>query len=271
MHELCINTGLGFNSDLQTTIKNIKEAGFDGFFTSWRKGKTKKIAELADNYGLLYQSVHAPFNEIDSMWEPGDKGEYVKNLLIDCINECKASGVSLIVLHAIIGMDKHTPNETGLLRFCRVVKRAEKLGVNIAFENTEGTEYLDVLMDRFRSDYVGFCWDTGHELCYNNGVDMTEKYGHRLTCTHLNDNFGMSDKDRLTWTDDSHLMIFDGKTDWQNVADRLKKYGYKGEMTFEYTCKNKPKKNTHEIYSSLNEFEFLQLAYKKAVQFRKMI
>ncbi len=271
MYELCINTGLGFETDIKGSLPLIKEAGFDGFFTSWHEGYTKRIAELADKYGLFYQSVHAPFHDVSEIWLPGDKGEYVKEKLIECVNECKDSGVSRIVMHAIIGMDNHTPTETGLLRFCRVVKRAEKLGINLAFENTEGMEYLAALMDQFRSPYVGFCWDTGHELCYNYGADMTAKYGDRLTCTHLNDNFGMADRDRMTWLDDAHMMPFDGITDWRSVADRLRLHNYKGELTFELTKNSKPGKNTHDIYAHLDEFAFLSLAYEKAVKFRDLL
>ena len=271
MYELCINTGLGFDLHIPEMLPLIKKAGFDGFFTSWQQGKTRHIAELADKNGLLYQSVHAPFNETDALWEPGDKGEYVKEKLISCVNECKDAGVPLIIFHTIIGMDKHTPTELGLQRFCRIVKRAEKIGISIAFENTEGTEYLAAVMDQFRSPYVGFCWDTGHELCYNHGEDMTAKYGDRLTCTHLNDNFGMTDKNDMTWLDDAHLMPFDGINDWQKIADRLKAHNYKGELTFELTCKSKPGRNTHDIYAHLDEFGFLALAHEKAVRFMKLL
>ena len=271
MYELCINTGIGYDLDTAKMLSLIKKAGFDGFFTSWHEGKTKETAELADKNGLLYQSVHAPFHETDALWEPGDKGEYVKEKLIRCVNECKDAGVPLIIFHAIIGMDRHTPTELGLQRFCRVVKRAEKIGINMAFENTEGMEYLSAVMDRFRSQYVGFCWDTGHELCYNHGTDMTAKYGDRLTCTHLNDNFGMRDKNDMTWLDDAHLMPFDGMTDWKSVADRLKAHNYKGELTFELTRNSKPGKTTHDIYAHLDEFAFLSLAHEKAVKFRDLL
>ena len=271
MHELCINTGIGFEKTTAEMLPLIKEAGFDGFFTSWHEGKTKQIMRLAEENGLLYQSVHAPFGEVDAMWEPGDKGEYVKEKLISCINECKDAGVPLIVFHAIIGMDKHSPCDIGLKRFCRVVKRAEKLGINIAFENTEGKEYLDALMSEFKSQYVGFCWDTGHEQCYNRGEDMTEYYGERLSCTHLNDNLGMADKSVMTWLDDAHLMPFDGITDWQTVAERLKKHNYTGEITLELTSRSKPGRNTHDIYSSLSAEEFLETARKRAEKIRNMI
>lgn len=271
MRRLCINTGLGFGLNVKETLPLIKKAGFDGFFTSWHEGKTKEIAAFAGENGLYYQSVHAPFTEVDAMWEPGDKGEYVKNKYIDCINECSGTGVPLIIFHAIIGMDRHTPSDIGIGRFCRVVKRAEKLGVNIAFENTEGREYLDALMAEFKSQYVGFCWDTGHELCYNHGEDMTGYYGGRLTCTHLNDNFGMTDASVMTWLDDAHMMPFDGATDWQSVADRLNRHGYEGDLTFELTRNSKPGKHTHDIYSSLSAEDFLSLAHEKAVRFEKLL
>ena len=126
-------------------------------------------------------------------------------------------------------------------------------------------------MDRFRSGYVGFCWDTGHEQCYNFGKDMTAKYGDRLVCTHLNDNYGMTDVNDMTWLDDSHLMPFDGITNWQSVADRLREHGYKGELTFELTCKSKPGRTTHDIYGGLDAPGFLSLAYEKARKFRDLI
>ena len=271
MYELCINTGTGFGLGIPEMLPHIKAAGFDGFFTSWHEGKTKEIAALADKHGLLYQSVHAPFTETDALWEPGDKGEYVKETLIRCVNECRDAGVPRIIMHTVIGMDRHTPTEIGLQRFCRIVKRAEKIGIDIAFENTEGAEYLAAVMERFRSLYVGFCWDTGHEMCYNYGNDMTALYGDRLKCTHLNDNFGMADRSVMTWLDDSHMMPFDGAADWRSIADRLNRCGYRGELTFELTRNGKPGKNTHDIYAGLDVDGFLSLAYEKAVRFRSMV
>ena len=54
-----------------------------------------------------------------------------------------------------------------------LLERAKELGVNIAFENTEGEPFLEAVMSAFK-DYenVGFCLDTGHEMCYNDGKDM---------------------------------------------------------------------------------------------------
>lgn len=45
---------------------------------------------------------------------------------------------------------------------------------------------------------------------------MLDKYGDRLIATHLNDNLGVSDFDgKVTWTDDLHLLPFDGIIDWR--------------------------------------------------------
>ena len=68
------------------------------------------------------------------------------------------------------------------------------LGVKIAFENTGRLDYLDAVLNAFKEyDNVGFCYDSGHQLCYTPDTDVMELYGNRLICTHLNDNLGVSD------------------------------------------------------------------------------
>lgn len=138
-----------------------------------------------------------------------------------------------MVSHVMIGFDKHTPTETGLGNFERIVSEADKLGVKIAFENTEGEEYLAAVMEHFKDcDTVGFCLDTGHEICYNPGSDMLSLYGDRLIHTHINDNLGVCG-DEITYLDDLHLLPFDGVCDFDGVAGRLVRCGYDGTLTFE--------------------------------------
>lgn len=72
-------------------------------------------------------------------------------------------------------------------------------------------------MNHFRGNpAVGFCWDSGHELCYNHGRDMLAQYGDRLLGTRLNDNLGVRDDGgQITFLDDLHLLPFEGIADWQ--------------------------------------------------------
>lgn len=71
-----------------------------------------------------------------------------------------------MIVHTYIGFDSEDiPTKEGIDNFSRVVEEADKLNVKIAFENTEGEEYLKAVMDAFsHCDNVGFCWDSGHEM-----------------------------------------------------------------------------------------------------------
>ena len=107
-------------------------------------------------------------------------------------------------------------------------------------------------------------------MCYNASRDIIGKYADKLICTHLNDNMAQTG-DSITWLDDSHLLPFDGVGDWNGIADRLKKAGYKNHLTFELTSKNKPERNTHDIYAHLDCQGFAALALERAKKFRSIL
>ena len=198
------------------------------------------------------------------MWEAGCEGEDYTDMLIQCVEDCKRFDIGIMVAHVIIGMDRHFPSALGITRFRRLVEAGEKNGVKIAFENTEGIEYLQAIMDHLGgSDYCCFCWDTGHEQCYNYGEDMMARFGNKLIATHLNDNFGMADRNKMTWLDDSHVLPFDGINDWKSIIDRMDKAGYNGIYTMELTRNAKPNKNTHDAYAAWSLEEFLAEALNR--------
>ena len=249
-------------------IKMIKSAGFDAFFAEWsEKGCLDEVAATAADVGLIFQSIHAPFSKSADIWH-GD--EAAANIaveeLLTCMEDCKKLRVPIMIVHAFIGFDRHEPTAEGIARYSRIVEAAEKCGVKIAFENTEGEEYLDALMQAFsNSPSVGFCWDTGHEMCYNRHRDMPASYGERLLATHINDNLGISRFDgEIFWTDDLHLLPFDGICDWDGVAQRLDKYGFNGIMTFELTTASKPNRHENDKYSALAPQEYFAEAYARA-------
>lgn len=264
--ELCINTSLGLGLSTEEMIPALAAAGFDGVFTGWNPGDTiKEWAKLIRECGMKYQSVHSPFKKVDKIWVEGAAGDDAVDELIRCVHECADADVPIVIVHSIIGMDKHTPTDRGISRFSRLVRAGEETGVKIAFENVEGIEYLEkIIAELGDSDAVGYCWDTGHEMCYNHCADVPALFGDKLICTHLNDNMKQTDPAVVTWLDDSHLMAGDGLADWQDIVRRLRRCGYAGELTFELTAKGKPGRNTHSIYEGLSPEEFMALAYKKA-------
>lgn len=272
MRKLVINADLGFDFTTSEMIDKAAEAGWDGVFTGWNEEcGNKQIAAKIKDAGLLYQSVHAPFGHADSLWEEDEQAECEFDRQIRCLRNSAECGVPIVVMHAIIGMKKNSPSDIGIERFARLLDEAAALGIKIALENTEGECYLEKIFTELHDHHaLGFCIDTGHEMCYNYSRDIIGKYGDRLIATHLNDNMKMSGEE-LTWLDDSHLMPFDGLADWDKIAARLNLAGYAGPLTFELTCKNKPGRHTHDIYSSLDADGFLQLARSKAETFREII
>ncbi len=259
---------------LEERIKIIADAGFDAVFTGWSKpGSLQTPACLIKDAGLIYQSVHAPFNKVNLLWQEGPDGDAVQSMLADCLRECAAVGVKIVVFHVWIGFNEEHPTQIGLRRYGELLSLAEELGVKIAFENTEGELYLQWVFDRlFSSPAAGFCIDTGHEMCYNERGDLIRRYGSsgKLLCTHINDNFGRTGE-KITWLDDSHVLPFDGTADWRDVAKRLANVDYTDILTAELTVKSKPERNTHDIYSHLDCRGFVSLAYERLAKFAAIL
>lgn len=272
MHKLVLGTGMGYGMPSSEQIKIMHEVGWEGAFTSCSPDHPPEAsAKALYECGMVFQSTHAPFNRVDRLWEEGEEGDAYANTLVQCVKNTAAVGVPRMIVHTIIGMEKCTPTEIGLPRFEKIVEAGEKYKVKIAFENTEGEEYLEYLLKHFgASDYVGFCIDTGHEMCYNASRDLITKYASKLCCTHLNDNMGQTG-DKITWYDDSHLLPFDGVADWNGIAERLKRANYQGELTFELTRNNKPERNTHAIYDGLDFTGFVALAFERAKKFKELM
>jgi hypothetical protein len=129
-------------------------------------------------------------------------------------------------------------------------------------------EYVELSPAELAKEYpgtVGFCWDTGHEMCYNYSKDMLALYGDLLIATHINDNLGIKDYDgRITYLDDLHLLPFDGVKDWSDFGRRMKKTGYQGELTFELKISNQKNRHENDVYLNMPFEQYLTEAYKRA-------
>ena len=245
-------------------MRLLKETGFDGFFTKFED--VDNYARLAKKYSMTYQSVHAPYNRARVIWhDEGEEGDRAVTDLTACLRACADNNVPISVFHAVVNFDIHNPTQIGLDRYGKIVQEAEKLGVKIAFENTEGEEYLEAVMKEFASSKaVGFCWDTGHEMCYNHSKDMLALYGDRILCTHLHDNLGISDFNGVIQpSDDFHLLPFDGIADWDHNMARLDKTGFEGMLTFELNLRFEGRFQT-EAYFKMPFERYVAECYMRA-------
>ena len=262
---LCLSRNWG---PLEASLDLLAETGWNGWFSVWRPGDDFRPATShAASCGLFVQSLHAPWGKAADLWGDDDaKGEASVRELCDCLHSAADIGAPFVVVHAWIGFTPTAPTAAGLARFARVADEAERVGVAVALENTEGEEHLDALLNHFSAHpAVGFCWDTGHELCYNRGRDLMAPYGDRLLGTHLNDNLGISDPSGpTTWLDDLHLLPFDGIADWPGIAKRLAQSGFAGPLTFELNRDSKPGRHENDGYGAMPLRDYLIEALDRA-------
>ncbi len=245
-----------YNHPITEVIKTVNDIGFDAVSPQWTKDVCEVI-ETAKALGLEIQSLHGPYSSCVGMWrEAKYKSDPGKEELLEALEFCKEYKIPVMVTHIWLGFD-YTFGETkyGIENYKEVVDVAREYGVKIAFENTEGDEYLAAIFEYFKEDdTVGFCWDSGHENCYNR-KDMLVLYGDRLYMTHLNDNMGMTGE-HIFWTDDLHLLPYDGTSDWDYNICRLKKARKQDIINFEL----KPS----EKYSNMSYEEYFKEAYRRA-------
>jgi len=268
---LCIGALPETGIPVPEQLHMIKEIGFDGFFTHW-DGNNSQYRKIADELGLFYHSIHGPLRcdgdaDIASLWRDKENAPRMLRCLIQCLDTCAENRVPIMVSHVFLGYGKTAgPTEYGLNNFKILLDAARKRNVKIAFENSEGEEYLAAVLERFSDDpYAGFCWDTGHELCYSLGSDFASMFGNKMIATHLNDNLGIADYDgTFVPTNDLHLLPFDGAIDWFDAARRLVRCGYDGMLTLEVKKKYHSARHQHDRYERLTPLEFFAEAYARA-------
>lgn len=250
-------------------VRLVGRTGFDAVSPEWEENDDfAETAEAARESGLAIQSLHGPFDVAAKMWsaDTDDSEEAMRKLLLS-LETCKQYSIPVMVVHVWMGFDNiPAPNSEGFENFGKLVKKAEEYGVKIAFENTEGDELLFALMEHFDGNgNVGFCWDSGHEMCYNHSMDLLARFGDRLIMTHLNDNLGISRFDGKTyWTDDLHLLPFDGIADWDYNVARMKKAKKQEYINFELNIRSKPNRHENDAYGEMPIERYLTEAYNRA-------
>lgn len=268
-HLLGMNVNYQHGIPVEEQIPMLRKIGFESLFSEWNKEfPIDKWVKLARENGMIYQSLHAPFGGVAKIWHGSDEEAAVPiKEITDCIHSCSDNEIELAISHCYIGFDDRVEmTQAGLERFGKIIDEAQKCGVKIAFENTEGLEYLAYLLEQFGDrDNVGFCLDTGHEMCYNRSEDLLARWGDKLLGTHINDNLGIRDYGGDTiWHDDLHLLPFDGIGDWDNFAERINKCGYDGILTFELCRLSKPDRHENDKYMRISAEEYFTEAYMRA-------
>lgn len=226
------------------------------------------ISNCVQKHNMIIQSLHAPHGGHIHLWNSEDplSLKFQKNIT-DCIEACADFQIPVMVMHGWQGLDYTFPNEPlDFNVFDRIVDYAGIKGVSIAFENLEGEEYLEALMNRYIDcSFVGYCWDSGHDHCYPHKLNFLEEFGNRLIMTHINDNLGLRDTDGTpSANDDLHFLPFDGNIDWRNNLNRLKKLPRQDILNFEVKIRSFSTAPKDLIYDKYPLEEYIYNAGQRA-------
>ena len=59
--KLCLGLSSSFSLPYEQQIRTLRQIGFEGFFTGWSRGADiARYRCIAEEEGMLYQSIHAP-------------------------------------------------------------------------------------------------------------------------------------------------------------------------------------------------------------------
>ena len=250
-------------------VKILHDIGFDAVAPAWNPpDKLDAIVNTARELGMELHFLHSPFDHMNEMWSNDDaKARPVYELMKRALDDCIRLRIPVLVMHVWIGFTyDFEASDHSFKYFDMLVTQARENGVRIAFENTEGQEFLDLLLKHYRHDEtVGYCWDSGHEMCYHHSADMLEPYADQLMVVHLNDNLGITAKDgSLSWFDDLHLLPYDGAGDWEHNITRLNNCRRVEYINLECSNISKPGKHENDVYAAMSLEEYFMEAYKRA-------
>jgi sugar phosphate isomerase/epimerase len=269
---------------IRRTLRGIAEAGFSHvhWCHEWRGGylysvyEMQQLKEWLDGLGLKTKGVHASSGEIRSYFATLSEYESGRENLKDYLspNEYnRRAGVELvknrvdlavelgtgeIVLHLHLPFRIFEADRDFREAFYAVVFRSfDELagyclerGIKICIENLPDCpehhqiEMFDRLFERYKPDFMGLCFDTGHgNITSGNCLEFAVRYIDRLFITHIHDNHGLAqgshqDLVQLVVNSDEHLIPFEGTFNWEGFAETLAKSPYELPYLMEITMRD---------------------------------
>lgn len=251
-----IQTWFGYEVATETRFAAIRAAGFQriapflGDPIYLHERPVHEQMELAARHGLGIDSVHYPFIDTNAIWQDGEFGERVCDILIECVRKTALYSIRCGVMHLTRTFEPPPFSETGYKRICRIIEEAERLDVKVAFENLARNDYIDRIFAKLHSKQIRICYDAGHEYAYGKTYNVLECYSTLVEVIHLSDNFGMRDE---------HLLPFEGSIDWVQTMQRISAIGYSGGVVLE--ASNDPVRTPNRSME-----QFLQDAFTSAMK-----
>jgi len=258
MRTIGITSINGFSHSMDERFRLIKNAGFDSILLWWGNDENETREErvlLAKKHGLIIENAHATTDNLNALWLDGGDGNKTMCELEKEILDCRQFNINNMVLHLTNGSTPPPISDIGIARIEKLIDCAESNGIYLAFENMRVPQHLQYVLDNYQSEYVGLCYDSGHEHIWMPNIDWLTLYSDRVFAIHLSDNFGNTD---------SHLIPFDGSINWNSIMLKLVKTSYKGTLTIEAEFHSSNK------YTGISFESFLKNAFEGACSLEKI-
>ena len=250
----------GYQLPLAKRLKLIKQSGFSHTFL-WmgsseplvESGRAHEMPGMVADAGLAVDHAHAVYENANAFWsdKPSERDALV-NENLKLIEYCSRHSISCIVLHVTKGSTPPPPHAEGLEIFRRLGEEAADAGVELALENTRGTNHLDLILSEVPLDSLGLCYDSSHDYLHSSTPSaVLDKWGHRLITTHFSDTDGQGDV---------HWLPMKGIVDWDAVS-RAYPTSHQGPIMIEAVPQDRAQPPT----------EFLADAYETAIKLREKL
>lgn len=286
-------------SDVERRLNLISKIGFthihwcdewDGNYI-YSDPEMEQIRDWLKKYNLKVKSLHASdgtrqkvFDDRKMLISPNEYNrlagvELVKNR-VDLASKIGAKEVVLHIKLFHLMLEEYENFEEKY--WTQLIKSFDELedycganNIKIAIENMEmpGEEsqiaQFDRLFKKYDSDFLGFCFDSGHGAITNKEQPLTflERYKNRLIALHINDSPGVDKEEINNYFDDydkvlsadEHNIPFTNAIDWNLAAKIIADSPYELPVTLEVSCNIE------------NEEEFLKKAYEAGVKINDMV
>ncbi len=239
------------SKNVEQQIEIFASVGFESFFLSCGVSdafeKIPAWSQCAQAHGIEFEAVHGPSYKVDSVWQGGERAQLYEKNLFRILDYCSEGSVSKLVLH--VATDPQTQvTQVGLDFWKKAEEYAQNRGVHLCYENANTPQTLEAVVSA-ASDFHGFCFDVGHQLCHTPDKDYAAMFGDKLLFTHIHDNFSDGQ--------DLHLLPGDGVNDWAEFMKSINAVGYRGTLNLELSCYHRA------AYRQMTFEEFVRHSYRR--------
>lgn len=228
---------IGEGETMLEKFQLVKACAFDGIEMDSPAGwDLDEVKAAMNDTGLTIPGVvlsthwNKPFNHPDTAVR-----EDAKSALEKALKDCKAlGGSSVLVVPAVVNesMPYEEAYERSQHEIGELVPLAEKLGIDIAFENVWNNFLLSPIeaaryVDEFQSSRIGWYFDVGNIVNYGYPDQWIDTLGPRIKKLDIKDFSRQKRNDEGLWKGFS-VKIGDGDAGWERVCEALERIEYSG-------------------------------------------